>query len=434
MSAPLLASPVMPSGAGPLPRLLAGTAGGPVDLAGHHRLHQALPVGLDGGAVTDLVARSGLLGRGGAAFPLERKLTAVRDAVARRGVSAVVVANAAESEPASAKDRVLLSRAPHLVLDGLSLVAAATGASTAYLYVHADRGLVRAAAQALADRAARRVDAVPVTLVQAPARFIAGEESAVVHRLAGGDAVPTYTPELVSETGLAARPTLVSNVETLAHLALIARHGAPWFRSLGTDVAPGTMLVTLHRAGHQPGVREVAIATALADLLPLAGTQAVLIGGYHGSWVPAAQAVRLRLDDADLAAVGARRGAGVLAALPADRCGLVESARVLRYLALESAGQCGPCLNGLPRIAAAMADLATGRAEPAVLGSLRRWAGLVAGRGACHHPDGSVRFLGSTLSTFADETELHLRGRCSRPGGAAFLPTPGVDGLGGGRR
>ncbi len=140
----------------------------------------------------------------------------------------------------------------------------------------------------------------------------------------------------------------------------------------------------------------------------------------------AAAAVRLRLDDDELAAVGASRGAGVLAALPPDRCGVVETARLLRYLALESAGQCGPCLNGLPRIAVAMADLAAGRAEPNVLGDLRRWAGLVVGRGACHHPDGTVRLLASALTTFGAEVEQHLSGRCSRPGGRPFLPTPGL--------
>jgi NADH:ubiquinone oxidoreductase subunit F (NADH-binding) len=313
--------------------------------------------------------------------------------VNRRGVSAVVVANAAEGEPASAKDRVLLSRSPHLVLDGLALAAAAVGASTAYLYVHADDRLVRVAAQAITERAVRRLDTIPVTVVQVPARFIAGEESAVVHRLAGGEAIPTYTPVLVSASGLAGRPTLVSNVETLAHSALLARYGTEWFRTLGTDDAAGTMLATLHRAGAPAGVREVAVGTPLAALLPLDRAQAVLIGGYHGTWVPATQAARLTLDDTDLAAVGARRGAGVLAALSAEACGLVETARVLRYLALSSAGQCGPCLNGLPRIAVAMADLAACQAELAVLGSVRRWSGLVVGRGACHHPDGSVRPL-----------------------------------------
>jgi NADH:ubiquinone oxidoreductase subunit F (NADH-binding) len=424
MSAGLLATRPMPPAADQLPRLLAGAAAGPVDLAGHHRLHGGLPAAVD---LSGIAAESRLLGRGGAAFPLARKLAAVRDAVSRRGVAAVVVANAAEGEPASAKDRVLLSRVPHLVLDGLALAAAAVGASTAYLYLHADDKLVRATAQAITERAARRLDTIPVTLVQVPARFIAGEESAVVHRLAGGEAIPTYTPVLVSESGLAGRPTLVSNVETLAHLALLARHGADWFRMLGTDDAAGTMLVTLHRAGAPPGVREVAIGTPLAELLPLDTGDAVLIGGYHGTWVPATQAARLTLDDSDLAAVGARRGAGVLAALPAEACGLVETARVLRYLALSSAGQCGPCLNGLPRIAVAMADLAACRAEPAVLGSMRRWSGLVVGRGACHHPDGSVRLVASALSAFGAEVELHLGGRCSRPGREPFLPTPGVD-------
>jgi NADH:ubiquinone oxidoreductase subunit F (NADH-binding) len=212
----------------------------------------------------------------------------------------------------------------------------------------------------------------------------------------------------------------VSNVETLAHLALAARHGADWFRGLGTADAPGSMLVTVHRAGSPGGVREIAIGTPLAALLP-STTGAVLVGGYHGAWVPGPQAARLRLDDAELAAVGASRGAGVI------------TARVLRYLALQSAGQCGPCLNGLPRIAVAMADLAAGRAAPDVLGQLRRWAGLVVGRGACHHPDGSVRLLASALTTFGPEIERHLGGGCSRPDGAAFLPTPGAGKRGGPR-
>jgi NADH:ubiquinone oxidoreductase subunit F (NADH-binding) len=423
VSAGLLTSNAVPPRADELPRLLAGAAAGPVGLAAHQERFGTL------GAIDDpigLVDTAGLLGRGGAAFPLARKLAAVHSAAARRGSAPVVVANAAEGEPASIKDRVLLSQAPHLVLDGLQVAVAATGATTAYLYVRSDAALVRAAVQALTERSARRQDPVPVTLVQVTPRFIAGEESAVVHHLAGGDAVPTYTPDLVGERGLGGRPTLVSNVETLAHLALVARYGAAWFRGVGTTTAPGSMLVTIHRAGSPGGVREVAIGTGLASLLPVTGSEAVLVGGYHGAWVSGPTAGRLRLDDDELTAVGASRGAGVLAALPPDRCGVMETARLLRYLALESAGQCGPCLNGLPRIAVAMADLAAGRAEPNVLGELRRWAGLVVGRGACHHPDGTVRLLASALTTFGAELEQHLAGRCSRPGGRPFLPTPGL--------
>ena len=152
--------------------------------------------------------------------------------------------------------------------------------------------------------------------------------------------------------------------------------------------------------------------------------QAVLVGGYHGAWLPAAEAAGLPLANAALRPLGAAVGAGVLAALPADRCGLAETARVARYLALESAGQCGPCFNGLPRIAAAVAHLAGPRPDRRARADLERWAGLVTGRGACHHPDGSVRFIRSALRVFAAEAGLHEQGRCSGTDPRPFLPVP----------
>jgi NADH:ubiquinone oxidoreductase subunit F (NADH-binding) len=122
--------------------------------------------------------------------------------------------------------------------------------------------------------------------------------------------------------------------------------------------------------------------------------------------------------------VGARVGAGVLVTLPPDRCGLAETARTVRYLALESAGQCGPCLNGLPRIAAALAELAGARPRRQARADVERWAGLVTGRGACHHPDGTARFVRSALITFAAELDRHERGRCSAAISKPFLPIP----------
>ena len=114
----------------------------------------------------------------------------------------------------------------------------------------------------------------------------------------------------------------------------------------------------------------------------------------------------------------------MLAALPTDRCGIVESARVVRYLALESAGQCGPCLNGLPRIAATLTQLAAHRSAPSARNDLERWSTLVERRGACHHPDGTVRFLRSALTVFAAEVALHEAGRCSAGTTEPFLPIP----------
>jgi NADH:ubiquinone oxidoreductase subunit F (NADH-binding) len=406
-----------------LPRLLPPPGYGG-NLASHLRSHGPVPYRGSARALIPEVRAAGLTGRGGAAFPVHRKLETV--AAARPG-RAVVVGNAAEGEPASHKDQALLHLAPHLVLDGLQLAAEAVGAGRVVLYVRHDvRARTRLDAQ-LSERHARGLDQAAVELVSAPARFLAGEESALANLVSAGTAVPRFTPPRVFERGVEGRPTLVQNVETLAHLALIARYGPQWFRGLGTPDEPGTMLCTLHRADGSVNVAEAIIGTPLAGLVDSRGASAILIGGYHGAWVPADQVPWLTLSNASLRPAGAFTGAGVLAALPADLCGLVESARVARYLALESAGQCGPCLNGLPSIAAAMGELAglTGRRpDPRVLENLSRWAGLVEGRGACHHPDGTVRFLRSALQVFAAEARLHLQGRCSVASGRPFLPIP----------
>jgi len=415
-----------PVGGGGFPRLLP-PAGQGADLRAHLGLHGPVPYRGDAGALIGEVRAAGLTGRGGAAFPVHRKLEAV--AAARPG-RAVVVGNAAEGEPASHKDEALLFLAPHLVLDGLQLAAEAVGASRAVLYVREDLGARTRLTDYLPERDAYGLDRLPVEIVWAPHRFLAGEESALASRVSGGPAVPQYTPPRVFERGVDGRPTLVQNVETLAHLALIGRYGPGWFRSLGTPDEPGTMLCTLRQASGSVDVAEAAIGTPLATLLDLSAVKGdgevggVLVGGYHGSWLPAAQAASLTLSNAQLRPAGAFAGAGVLAALPADRCGLRESARVARYLALESAGQCGPCRSGLPSIAAAMAELACPHPHQRVLDDLSRWAGLVEGRGACHHPDGTVRFLRSALGVFGPEIRLHQQGRCSAAAGRPFLPVP----------
>ena len=383
--------------------------------------------------IADIEA-SGLTGRGGAAFPVHRKLALVARACPRQGRK-VAVANGAESEPASRKDEMLLRLAPNLVLDGLQLAAEAVGATEAHLYVHDAPGpqILRA----LAERSSRGLDRLGVTITQAPPRFLAGQEAAVVNRLGGGPALPTFQPPRVSERGLGGAPTLVQNAETLAHLALIARYGPRWFRAVGTSDEPGSMLVTVYRPDARAHIREAAIGTPLRTLLGdgdgngdgtgVHGVQAWLVGGYHGTWLPLPDAAGITLDNASLRRFGAAAGAGVLAALPSGRCGLTEAARVTGYLAAESAGQCGPCLNGLPRIAAALAELAGSGHRRQTLADLERWSGLVKGRGACHHPDGTVRFVRSALTVFEPEIRRHARGQCSATDRTPYLPLP--DGL-----
>ena len=187
------------------------------------------------------------------------------------------------------------------------------------------------------------------------------------------------------------------------------------------------MLVTILGAVNEPCVHEIAVGTPVQEVLRLAGgasapLQALLLGGYFGRWADAAAAAPPPFSAAGLAALDAGIGAGLIAALPRDACGLAETARVVRYLADESAGQCGPCLFGLDAVAGEVQRLAEGRTSS--LATLQRWLGQVDGRGACSHPDGTVGMIRSALSVFAAELEQHARGWCCGTGRARVLPVP----------
>jgi NADH:ubiquinone oxidoreductase subunit F (NADH-binding) len=395
--------PVAPS----LPRLLAGYRGHPVDLRTHLSVHGPLPA-LAPGVLVDGVRRAGLIGRGGARFPTAVKLQSVASGRGPR----VVVVNGVEGEPVSAKDRCLLGRAPHLVLDGAVAAAGAVGAVRVIVAVRPGaRGTVATAAD---ERRRSRMDRVQPEIVATPERFLAGEESALVNFLSGGPLLPRLVPPRPYERGVDGRPTLVSNAETLAHLALIARHGPQWFRQVGTPAEPGSTLVTIGGAVRDPGVYEVARGVRVADALSRAGgatasVQALLVGGYAGTWVPAPAVWEAPLSEEGLAPAGGVLGAGLVIALPVEACGIAETARILRYLSDESAGQCGPCVNGLAAIAGGMEELAFGRPPRDTVDRLRKWAWQVSGRGACHHPDGAVRLVTSALKVFAGDLASHRR-------------------------
>jgi NADH:ubiquinone oxidoreductase subunit F (NADH-binding) len=403
----------------------SGASGELRDLGTHHQVYGRLDLRRSAHVLIADIREAGLTGRGGAGFPSYRKLEAVRTASRPTRGRPVVIANGAEGEPASQKDKVLLTHAPHLVLDGLQVAARAVGASEAVIYVH-EGPLVSAVAKVIEARRRARIDPTPTRVVSAPARFISGQETAVVSRVDGGLALPRSVPPPVYQRGVGRRPTLVNNVETLAHMALIARYGGAWFRGLGTEAEPGTMLFTVSGAVQRPGVLEAPIGVDLDQLLGIgqltSPVHAVLIGGYHGTWIEYADG-RHTLSDASLQSVGARLGAGVVVALPASTCGLVETSRVVTYLANESARQCGPCLNGLPAIAHALTGLARGRRDPSLPAQIETLSHLVEGRGACRHPDGTARMAGSALRVFQSEIDLHLVGRCSATAFAPILPT-----------
>jgi NADH:ubiquinone oxidoreductase subunit F (NADH-binding) len=398
------------------------------DLEAHLDAFGSRPL-LDPAVLIQALDDSGLRGRGGAAFPTGTKWRAVMQHA--RGRGAVVIANAAEREPASHKDRTLMMLRPHLVLDGLEHAAETLGARRAIVYTsRADYDVRRVLQEAIAERRRSVETRLYIEIVTGPNRYVAGEETALIARIAGKVAKPRVVPPRPYDDGVGGLPTLVQNVETLAHVALIARHGATWFRGAGTPRTPGTALLSVTGAIGSPGVYEADSTATVADIVERAGGTtgepfAILMGGYSGRWLTPTAVWNVQIDIDALKVVGASLGAGVLAVLPVVGCGVVETDRVLTYLAGESARQCGPCHVGLPALADTFHRVATGRARPAALDHLTRWSADVVGRGACRHPDGTAQFLRSALNVFGTDVRHHLRnGACRYSDHAPLLPVP----------
>jgi NADH:ubiquinone oxidoreductase subunit F (NADH-binding) len=397
------------------PRLLPGE---PDPSYSAHRQRLG-PLPTSGRELIEVVGSAGLRGRGGARFPTARKMAAVAAAADQRG-PAVLIANGTEGEPLSGKDRALLVGNPHLVLDGMAAAAAAVGATRVVLAVEASRpDTVSAVRRALAERPG----GPEVELALTPSCFVVGQETALVNWINAADARPVFGSRPFNR-GVGGRPTLVDNVETLAHVGLIARFGSAWFRAVGPGDEPGSTLVTVTGGVGRPGVYEIPVDYPLVDLLAHVEAdpaQALLIGGYFGAWISPQRAQWASLSTSGLAGVGAAPGAGVIVAVPTDACAWSEVVRVAGWYSAHSAGQCGPCQFGLADIARAASGVANG--DDGAEAALRRWAQMVRGRGACHLPDGAATFVETALEALAPEVADHRRGQCRRRV-AGYLPTP----------
>jgi NADH:ubiquinone oxidoreductase subunit F (NADH-binding) len=313
------------------------------------------------------------------------------------------------------------------------LAAEAVGADTVHICLERSRyQQIDEVARAVSERERAGLDPVRLLIHDLPARYVSSEETSLIRWLNGGDARPVLAPPRPSERGVRRRPTLVDNVETLAHVALIARFGSAWFRAAGARDAPGSMLATLCGDVTWPGVYEIETSTPVGEVLALAGAAAdartVLIGGYGGTWQQVSDVAGLPFTPAGLRPAGASPGAGVLAVLPAGSCGISETARILGYLARQSARQCGPCQFGLAAVADDFAQLALGRPDGSPVTRLRRRLGVIPGRGACHHPDGAARLATSALTEFDADLRAHAARRpcraAQRGARSAVLPIP----------
>lgn len=367
--------------------------------------------GLEGQALVDAVAARGLRGRGGAAFPLARKLTAVAAQPGEPRERAVLV-NGEEGEPASVKDRWLLRARPHLVIDGALRAARAIGAGTVYFYVS------DSAAAASLEAAVAELDSpgVGLRVIAVEPAYVAGEETAAVNAVNGRPAKPSEKPPRPFEEGVRGQPTLVSNAETLAILPAIAA---------GDEDAGSTFLLTLGGAVPRPGLYEVPFGIALGEVTEVLGglaarSRGYLMGGYFAGLLNA-RGHDLVLDPDALKAEGTGLGCGAITVLGPRDCPVGAAALLLSYFGRENAGQCGSCFNGTAAMAGVAVALARGEAGPAEVRRLGHWAGFLPGRGACATLDGAAGIAATLLREFAGDVEAHQSRSCESCAATDFL-------------
>jgi NADH:ubiquinone oxidoreductase subunit F (NADH-binding) len=395
------------------PRLL-GDHGGQAreDIAAYRGLGGYQPLA-NADELLGQVESAGLLGRGGAGFPLAVKMHAVRANGPVAG-DTVVVANGEEGEPASIKDRWLLRHRPHLILDGLRLAAAMVFANRTYVYV-SDPESARSVETALSEIEPDTLGGISVEVWNVEPGYIAGEETAAIRAINGGPVKPTDKPPRPFQNGVGELPTLVSNVETLANLPYLQRHGSAAFRSLGTSLSPGTFMVTLTGAGRPTGLYEIPHGLPFTELLALHGispeqVQGAMLGGYFAGFLNRS-VLDATLDYESLRGLGSGLGNGAIAVLT-DDCPVAVAASVLAYFDRENAGQCGSCFNGTAAMAAVGGALRDGVATDEDLNRLRRWSVLLRGRGACATLDAATNIAASLLDQFPDAVQRHVDNGC----------------------
>lgn len=361
--------------------------------------------------VEELCRRIGLRGRGGAGFPLAIKLRAVHEAARSAGVTPIVVANGDESEPASVKDRYLLRDRPHLVLDGLTIAARSLSTRRAIVHV-ADEDLAMTVRQA----AACWTHLVDIDVVVSPARYVAGEETAVVRMINEGVPKPTAKPPRPYQRGVDGLPTLVSNVETLAHLARGIRLGSNEIMATGSGEDRGVTLMTLVPDQGEPCLVETPYGVPLMELLRHCGVidqapTAVMTGGFFGGFLPRSL-WDLPVGHAGMRAAGTTLGCGSILVLRAG-CPVSVARELLQYFARENAQQCGVCINGTRAMADALSRIAAHEADPTDRAKLLRWSDTLPGRGDCMLLDAACGVVSSLVEHGDGVLDRHLDGPCS---------------------
>lgn len=345
-----------------------------------------------------LLERAGLTGRGGAAFRTHIKVAAAHDS------GADLIVNACDGERGAAKDGWIVAHHLSELVAGARLVAPGRKQRIRYA---AHRNSVTA----------QLLGAAGLDVLEVPDRYVSSEETALIARAHGLLARPLrkhdrYVTGGTTSSGDRIDPTVVLNAETVWRIAQIHDYGPEWFRGFGLPEEPGPRLVTVTGAVTTPMVYETASGVPLADLLNAVGAapgSPVLLGGLGGAFLDRREANTVRWAGADLARYGAGLGPGIIEVLHPQQCPVQFVAELLAYAGGESAGQCGPCMFGVPALAAEWAAVAA-QANSDGLARLRERTPLLRNRGACRFPDGVAGFAQSALRVFGDHLATHKRG------------------------
>jgi NADH-quinone oxidoreductase subunit F len=370
-------------------------------------------------AVIEEVASSGLRGRGGAGFPTGVKWRSVRSVGA--GVR-FAVCNAAEGEPATFKDRLLMRRNPYQVLEGLAIAAHAVGAEKAYVglkdtFTEEIGALTRALGE-MAD--AGMLGPTSVELVPGPDHYLLGEETGLLEVIEGHDPLPRWlAPYMQGLYGSPGRenPTLVNNVETLANVTHVIADGADWLRGTGTETSPGTMLFTIAGDVRWEGVAELPLGTPLRRLIEDVGggpadgrmVKSVFPGSSNTALSP--QQLDTPLEFEAMKKVGSALGAGGFAVFDDSACIVRAALLYSRFLWIESCGQCPPCKLGSGEITAQLELLENGSAAGSLDAILARAKSVTDGQ-KCALPTGESLLVQSLLQLYPDEFAGHVGRPC----------------------
>ncbi|HWH32292.1 MAG TPA: NADH-ubiquinone oxidoreductase-F iron-sulfur binding region domain-containing protein [Egibacteraceae bacterium] len=382
---------------------------------------------MDPAEVREQVRRSGLRGRGGAGFPTGVKWASVVEA-ADAGGTVYLVCNAAEGEPGTYKDRVLMRRNPYQMLEGVLIAMHATGAAQAYIPTKERFVEVRERlAEALqAMRATRWEGADRVQLVAGPDAYLFGEESAMLEVIEGRLPMPRILPPY--QQGLFAdishaNPTVVNNVETLSHVSHILARGDDWFREVGTVETPGTMVFSVLGDVDSPGVYELPMGTPMRTLIvDIAGARDVkaIYSGVSNT-VITPDLLDLPMDFDSFREAGSGLGSGGFVVYDSSRDIVQVLAQLQRFLGIESCGQCNACKLGNMDMAERLDKFVRGEGTSGDIEQLRKRLATVTDQNRCYLPVGAQLTVGSTLEAFAEEFHAHV-GKPADPAVAVMVP------------